>query len=67
MNNVVIIGLSDVADRFIRIIERHKLFNVIACAVDKQYLPDTPYISIGGGEKKKCMEYRRIGSAYQQK
>ena len=51
MNNIVIIGISDVADRFIRIIERYKLFNVIGCAVDKQYLPDTPYMSIGGGER----------------
>ena len=48
MKNLIIIGISEVADRFIRIIERHKLFNVIACAVDKQYLPDTPYMSIGG-------------------
>lgn len=48
MKNIVIIGLSDVADRFIRIIERYKLYNVLGCAVDRPYLPSTNMIDIGG-------------------
>ncbi|MDE6637411.1 MAG: hypothetical protein K2K32_04140 [Muribaculaceae bacterium] len=51
MRNIVIIGISDVADRFIRIIERYKLYNVIGCAVDKQYLPDSDYILLGDAQR----------------
>lgn len=52
MRNIIIIGISDVADRFIRIIERYNLYNVLGCAVDKQYLPDSDSIFLGGGQRK---------------
>lgn len=52
MNNIVIIGISDVADRFIKIIEKYNLYNVVGCAVDKQYLPDTDEILLGGAKRK---------------
>lgn len=47
MNNLVIIGISDTADRIIRYINRYHLFNVIGCAVDKAYLPENEYVKIG--------------------
>lgn len=52
MNNIVIIGISDVADRFIRIIERHHLYKVVGCAVDAQYLPQSEHIDIGGAKRR---------------
>ena len=49
MSNLVIIGISDTADRIIRFVNRYCLFNVIGCAVDKSYLPENESIEIGGG------------------
>ncbi len=31
MSNLVIIGISDTADRIIRYVNRYRLFNVIGC------------------------------------
>ncbi len=49
MSNLVIIGISDTADRIIRYVNRYRLFNVIGCAVDKMYLAENEYVTIGGG------------------
>lgn len=48
MSNLVIIGISDTADRIIRYVNRYRLFNVIGCAVDKMYLTENEYVTIGG-------------------
>ncbi len=48
MSNLVIIGISDTADRIIRYVNRYRLFNVIGCAVDKMYLAENEYVTIGG-------------------
>ncbi len=47
MSNLVIIGISDTADRIIRYVNRYRLFNVIGCAVDKMYLAENEYVTIG--------------------
>lgn len=51
MRNIVIVGISDTADRIILFIERYKLFNVLGCTVDKVYVPEDGY-AILGGEKR---------------
>lgn len=48
MSNLVIIGISDTADRIIRYVNRYRLFNVIGCAVDKMYLTENEYVTIRG-------------------
>ncbi len=48
MSNLVIIGISDTADRIIRFVNRYCLFNVIGCAVDKLYIPENESVEIGG-------------------
>lgn len=52
MNNIVIVGISDTADRIILFIERYKLFNVLGCAVDKDYVPEDGHIVLGGGRRR---------------
>lgn len=59
IKNIVIVGISDTADRIISFIDRYKLFNVLGCAVNKPYLPKGDHVFIGGG-KKKSMGFRRV-------
>lgn len=51
MRNIVIVGISDTADRIILFIERYKLFNVLGCTVDKVYVPEDGYVILGGGRR----------------
>lgn len=48
MSNLVIIGISDTADRIIRFVNRYHLFRIIGCAVDAVYMPENQYIAVGG-------------------
>lgn len=50
MSNLVIIGISDTADRIIRFVNRYHLFRIIGCAVDAVYVPENQYVVVGGGE-----------------
>lgn len=50
MKNLVIVGISDTADRIIRFIERYHLFNILGCTVNKQYMPEDEYAFVGGGQ-----------------
>lgn len=52
MRNIVIVGISDTADRIILFIERYKLFNVLGCTVDKIYVPKDGYVVLGGEEDR---------------
>ncbi len=50
MSNLVIIGISDTADRIIRFVNRYRLYNIIGCAADTVYIPENQRVVIGGGE-----------------
>ncbi len=52
MKNIVIVGISDTADRIILFIERYKLFNVLGCAVNKPYVPQEGRVILGGVKRK---------------
>ncbi len=52
MSNLVIIGISDTADRIIRFVNRYHLYSIIGCAADAAYLPENQRVVIGGGEYK---------------
>lgn len=41
MENIVIIGISDTADRIYQFIQRYSLYNVVGFSVDKEYLPES--------------------------
>lgn len=48
MQNLVIIGISDTADRIIRFIERYNLFHILGCTVNKEYMPKDEIAFVGG-------------------
>jgi len=69
MDNLVIIGISDTADRVISFIERYKLFNIIGCAVDEEYVPSTNTAILGGCDRpvwslSKLNKYTDIRNTY---
>lgn len=37
MKNLVIVGISDTADRIARFVERYSLYNIIGCIVNMEY------------------------------
>lgn len=49
MKNIVIVGISDTADRIISFIERYNLFHVLGCTVNKEYMPENGSVVVGGG------------------
>lgn len=52
MKNVVIVGISDTADRIALFVEQYKLFNIIGCTVNKSYMPDNGVAIVGGRPRK---------------
>lgn len=52
MQNLVIVGISDTADRIIRFVERYHLFHVLGCTVNKEYMPKDGIAIVGGGKSK---------------
>lgn len=52
MQNLVIVGISDTADRIFRFVERYNLFHVLGCTVNKEYMPKTGMAIVGGQERK---------------
>ena len=52
MQNLVIVGISDTADRIIRFVEHYHLFHVLGCTVNKEYMPKTGMAIVGGQERK---------------
>ncbi len=48
MKNLVIVGISDTADRIARFVEHYHLFNILGCTVNKQYVPESGYAIVGG-------------------
>lgn len=52
MKNLVIVGISDTADRICLFVERYKLFNIIGCTVNEEYMPESGYATVGGGKQK---------------
>ena len=51
MQNLVIVGISDTADRIIRFVERYNLFHVLGCTVNKEYMPKTGMAIVGARTK----------------
>lgn len=69
MDNLVVIGISDTADRVVSFVERYKLFNIIGCAVDEKYIPSTNEAVLGGRKRSvwplsKLNEYVDIENTY---
>ena len=52
MQNLVIVGISDTADRIIRFVERYNLFHVLGCTVNKEYMPKDGIAIVGGANRK---------------
>ena len=52
MKNLVIVGISDTADRICLFVERYKLFNIIGCTVNEEYMPKSGYAIVGGASRK---------------
>lgn len=52
MQNLVIVGISDTADRIIRFVERYNLFHILGCTVNKEYMPKTGMAIVGGARTK---------------
>lgn len=52
MQNLVIVGISDTADRIIRFVERYNLFHILGCTVNKEYMPKTGLTIVGGKNEK---------------
>lgn len=52
MKNLVIVGISDTADRICLFVERYKLFNIIGCTVNEEYMPESGYATVGGVNRK---------------
>ncbi len=50
MKNLVIVGISDTADRIARFVERYSLYNIIGCTVNKEYIPEGGMAEVGGGK-----------------
>ena len=50
MKNLVIVGISDTADRICLFVERYKLFNIIGCTVNEEYMPASGCATVGGGK-----------------
>ena len=48
MKNLVIVGISDTADRIARFVERYSLYNIIGCTVNKEYVPESGIAEVGG-------------------
>lgn len=69
MDNLVIIGISDTADRVALFVERYELYKIVGCAVDDEYLPENGKALVGGKERDvwpltKLFEYVNIKSTY---
>lgn len=52
MKNLVIVGISDTADRIARFVERYSLYNIIGCTVNKEYVPEGGMAEVGGKNRK---------------
>lgn len=52
MQNLVIVGISDTADRIIRFVEHYHLFHVLGCTVNKEYMPKDGIVIVGGQIEK---------------
>lgn len=52
MKNLVIVGISDTADRIARFVERYSLYNIIGCTVNKEYVPESGMAEVGGKIEK---------------
>lgn len=52
MKNLVIVGISDTADRIARFVERYSLYNIIGCTVNKEYVPEGGMAEVGGQNRK---------------
>lgn len=52
MKNLVIVGISDTADRIARFVERYSLYNIIGCTVNKEYVPESGMAEVGGQNRK---------------
>ena len=52
MQNLVIVGISDTADRIIRFVERYNLFHILGCTVNKEYMPENGIVNVGGKFEK---------------
>lgn len=48
MKNLVIVGISDTADRIARFVERYSLYNIIGCTVNKEYVSEGGMAEVGG-------------------
>ena len=53
MKNLVIVGISDTADRIARFVERYSLYKIIGCTVNKEYVPESGIAEVGGGKLDK--------------
>ncbi len=63
MKNLVIVGISDTADRIARFVERYSLYNIIGCTVNKEYVPESGIAEVGGANKT-SFPSRRFKSIY---
>lgn len=52
MKNLVVVGISDTADRIIRFVERYHLYHVLGCSVNNQYMPEEGRAIVGGQNRK---------------
>lgn len=52
MKNLVIVGISDTADRIARFVERYSLYKIIGCTVNKEYIPEGGMAEVGGKIEK---------------
>ena len=59
MRNLVIVGISDTADRICLFVERYKLFNIIGCTVNEEYMPESGYATVGG-EIERCSPWKSL-------
>ena len=51
MKNLVIVGISDTADRICLFVERYKLFNIVGCTVNEEYMPASGCATVGVNRK----------------
>lgn len=51
MKNLVVVGISDTADRIIRFVERYHLYHILGCTVNKKYMPESGCTIVGGKSK----------------
>lgn len=52
MKNLVIVGISDTADRIACFVERYSLYKIIGCTVNKEYVPEGGMAEVGGKIEK---------------